>query len=170
MTFHDITAIKMLLIYRSLRFRHRLMEIENHILSLTMEFEKQNIIISEWEAEKAKNAGDRKWQRKQQRRQEKNKKETEYLVNRIKRKSKRDNEGKPSSGDSKNSHFQETKSGLNGEIADIPKIVIQPSISDNEDDNDDIVKGKLLKVSKTPHKNINSFATLSKLNMKISII
>ena len=37
------------------------MEIENHILSLTMEFEKQNIIISEWEAEKAKNAGDRKW-------------------------------------------------------------------------------------------------------------
>ena len=75
-------------------------------------------------------------------------------MNRIKRKSKRDNEGKPSSGDSKNSHFQETKSGLNGEIADIPKIVIQPSISDNEDDNDDIVKGKLLKVSKTPHKNI----------------
>ena len=117
------------------------MEIENHILSLTMEFEKQNIIISEWEAEKAKNAGDRKWQRKQQRRQEKNKKETEYLVNRLKRKTKRDNEGKPSSGDSRSSHLQETTSGLNGEIANIPKIVIQPSISDNEDENEDIEKG-----------------------------
>ena len=131
------------------------MEIENHILSLTMEFEKQNIIISEWEAEKAKNAGDRKWQRKQQRRQEKNKKETEYLVNRIKRKTKRENEGKPSSGDSSSSHSQQTKSALNGGIADIPKIVIQPSISDNEDDNDDIDKGKLLKDPKNPNKNIS---------------
>ena len=137
------------------------MEIENHILSLTMEFEKQNIIISEWEAEKAKNAGDRKWQRKQQRRQEKNKKETEYLVNRLKRKTKRDNEGKPSSGDSRSSHLQETTSGLNGEITDIPKIVIQPSISDNEDDNDDIDKGKLLKDPNDPNTNIicNIFET-----------
>ena len=147
------------------------MEIENHILSLTMEFEKQNIIISEWEAEKAKNAGDRKWQRKQQRRQEKNKKETEYLVNRIKRKTKLENESKPSSGDSKSSHSQETKSALNGGIADIPKIVIQPSISDNEDDNDDIGKGKLLKDPKNSNKIFqNSFANFLKLNEQISII
>ena len=136
------------------------MEIENHILSLTMEFEKQNIIISEWEAEKAKNAGDRKWQRKQQRRQEKNKKETEYLVNRIKRKTKRENEGKPSSGDSNSSHSQQTQSALNGGIADIPKIVIQPSISDNEDDNDDIDKGRLLKDPNNPNKNISTLTHL----------
>ena len=30
------------------------MEIDSHILSLSMEFEKQNIIITEWETEKAK--------------------------------------------------------------------------------------------------------------------
>ena len=38
---------------------HRLMEIDNHILSLSMEFEKQNIIVTEWETEKAKNKSDR---------------------------------------------------------------------------------------------------------------
>ena len=38
------------------------MEIDNHILSLSMEFEKQNIIVTEWETEKAKNKSDRyKW-------------------------------------------------------------------------------------------------------------
>ena len=36
------------------------MEIDNHILSLSMEFEKQNIIITEWETEKAKRKHDRK--------------------------------------------------------------------------------------------------------------
>ena len=35
------------------------MEIDNHILSLSMEFEKQNIIVTEWETEKAKNKSDR---------------------------------------------------------------------------------------------------------------
>ena len=34
------------------------MEIDSHILSLSMEFEKQNIIITEWETEKAKNKSD----------------------------------------------------------------------------------------------------------------
>ena len=37
------------------------MEIDTHILSLTMEFERQNIIITEWETEKAKNSRDKKW-------------------------------------------------------------------------------------------------------------
>ena len=36
------------------------MEIDNHLLSLSMEFEKQNIIITEWETEKAKRRHDRK--------------------------------------------------------------------------------------------------------------
>ena len=35
------------------------MEIDNHILALSMEFEKQNIIVTEWETEKAKNRSDR---------------------------------------------------------------------------------------------------------------
>ena len=35
------------------------MEIDSHILSLSMEFEKQNIIITEWETEKAKNKSDK---------------------------------------------------------------------------------------------------------------
>ena len=35
------------------------MEIDNHILSLSMEFEKQNIIVTEWETEKAKSKSDR---------------------------------------------------------------------------------------------------------------
>lgn len=45
--------------------RHRLMEIDNHILSLSMEFERQNIIINEYETEKAKNSHDRAWKKKQ---------------------------------------------------------------------------------------------------------
>ena len=35
------------------------MEIDNHILCLSMEFEKQNIIVTEWETEKAKLKSDR---------------------------------------------------------------------------------------------------------------
>ena len=45
--------------YSSLHSRHRLMEIDNHILALSMEFEKQNIIVTEWETEKAKHRSDR---------------------------------------------------------------------------------------------------------------
>jgi len=30
------------------------MEIDNHILSLSMEFEKQTLVISEWESQKSK--------------------------------------------------------------------------------------------------------------------
>ena len=37
------------------------MEIDNHILSLTMEFERFNIIINEHEMNKAKNAHDRSY-------------------------------------------------------------------------------------------------------------
>ena len=40
------------------------MEIDTHILSLTMEFERQNIVITEWETERAKNARDKKWRKK----------------------------------------------------------------------------------------------------------
>ena len=40
------------------------MEIDNHILSLTMEFERQNIIINEYETEKAKNLHDRNWRKR----------------------------------------------------------------------------------------------------------
>jgi hypothetical protein len=39
-----------------MKLRHRVMEIDNHILGLTMEFERQNIIVTEWEMEKAKSA------------------------------------------------------------------------------------------------------------------
>ena len=45
-------------------FRHRLMEIDNHILSLSMEFERYNIIINEHEMHKAKNIHDRSYGRK----------------------------------------------------------------------------------------------------------
>ena len=45
----------------SFYFRHRLMEIDNHILSLSMEFERYNIIINEHEMNKAKNAHDRSY-------------------------------------------------------------------------------------------------------------
>ena len=44
--------------------RHRLMEIDNHILSLSMEFERQNIIINEHETNKAKSAHDRAYKRR----------------------------------------------------------------------------------------------------------
>ena len=40
------------------------MEIDNHILSLSMEFERQNIIINEYETQKAKNIHDRKWRKR----------------------------------------------------------------------------------------------------------
>ena len=40
------------------------MEIDTHILSLTMEFERQNIVITEWETERAKNARDKKLRKK----------------------------------------------------------------------------------------------------------
>ena len=40
------------------------MEIDNHILSLSMEFEKQNIIINEYETTKAKEAHDRAWRKR----------------------------------------------------------------------------------------------------------
>ena len=42
--------------------RHRLMEIDSHILGLSMEFEKQNIIITEWETERAKTKSDHIYQ------------------------------------------------------------------------------------------------------------
>ena len=106
------------------------MEIENHILSLTMEFEKQNIIISEWEAEKAKKAGDRKWHRKQQRKQEENKQNGRSQRNRIKRKNKKDKDNHPSSAGLANSNG-DGKDKLNQHV---PKIVIQPSLSDNDED------------------------------------
>ena len=106
------------------------MEIENHILSLTMEFEKQNIIISEWEAEKAKKAGDRKWHRKQQRKQEENKQNGRSQRNRIKRKKKKEKVNEPSSAGLPNS-----KGAQNEELSHhVPKIVIQPSLSDNDEE------------------------------------
>ena len=106
------------------------MEIENHILSLTMEFEKQNIIISEWEAEKAKKAGDRKWHRKQQRKQEVNKQNGRSQRNRIKRKKKKDKDNHSSSAGLTNS-----KGAEKDEISQhVPKIVIQPSLSDNDEE------------------------------------
>ena len=38
------------------------MEIDSHILGLSMEFEKQNIIITEWETERAKTKSDHIYQ------------------------------------------------------------------------------------------------------------
>ena len=49
-------------------FRHRLMEIDSHILGLSMEFEKQNIIITEWETEKAKSRSDNIYERRKRKR------------------------------------------------------------------------------------------------------
>ena len=46
----------------SILARHRLMEIDSHILGLSMEFEKQNIIITEWETERAKTKSDHIYQ------------------------------------------------------------------------------------------------------------
>ena len=48
--------------------RHRLMEIDSHILGLSMEFEKQNIIITEWETEKAKSRSDNIYERRKRKR------------------------------------------------------------------------------------------------------
>ena len=114
--------------------RHRLMEIENHILSLTMEFEKQNIIISEWEAEKAKNAGDRKWHRKQQRKLKGDK--DLYKKNKVKHKKKKNNENKPSSASSTNSILLQSNGQIDELSKKLPKIVIQPSLSDNDEENE----------------------------------
>lgn len=47
------------------------MEIDNHILSLSMEFEKQNIIVNEWETEKAKTKSDRIYERRKKKRTKK---------------------------------------------------------------------------------------------------
>ena len=42
------------LLREQMKLRHRLMEIDNHILGLTMEFERQNMIVTQWEMDKAK--------------------------------------------------------------------------------------------------------------------
>ena len=44
------------------------MEIDSHILGLSMEFEKQNIIITEWETEKAKSRSDNIYDRRKRKR------------------------------------------------------------------------------------------------------
>ena len=44
------------------------MEIDSHILGLSMEFEKQNIIITEWETEKAKTKSDHIYERRKRKR------------------------------------------------------------------------------------------------------
>ena len=44
------------------------MEIDSHILGLSMEFEKQNIIITEWETERAKTKSDQIYQRRKKKR------------------------------------------------------------------------------------------------------
>merc|ERR1719211_787670 len=51
-----------------MKLRHRLMEIDNHILGLSMEFEKQNIIITEWETERVKTKSDHIYQRRKKKR------------------------------------------------------------------------------------------------------
>merc|ERR1719412_2688861 len=51
--------------------RHRLMEIDNHILGLTMEFERQNMIVTQWEMDKAKNKSDRLHEKGRKRRAKK---------------------------------------------------------------------------------------------------
>ena len=47
------------------------MEIDSHILGLSMEFEKQNIIITEWETERAKNKSDRIYEKRKKKRMKK---------------------------------------------------------------------------------------------------
>ena len=42
------------IVREQMKLRHRLMEIDNHILGLTMEFERQNMIVTQWEMDKAK--------------------------------------------------------------------------------------------------------------------
>ena len=119
-----------------LYFRHRLMEIENHILSLTMEFERQNIIITEWEAEKAKKAGDRKWYRKQERKHINNKQGGLPKKGREKRKKRKDPQNKPMSAVSNKSDSSKSKEENDQLSKRLPKIVIQPSLSDNDEDNE----------------------------------
>ena len=113
------------------------MEIENHILSLTMEFERQNIIITQWEAEKAKNAGDRKWYRKQERKHVRSKQGELQKKKSEKRKKKQDHEDKSMSAVSRNSSSSKSKAE-NGFLLNksLPKIVIQPSLSDNDDESE----------------------------------
>ena len=47
------------------------MEIDSHILGLSMEFEKQNIIITEWETERAKNKSDQIYEKRKKKRMRK---------------------------------------------------------------------------------------------------
>ena len=47
------------------------MEIDSHILGLSMEFEKQNIIITEWETERAKTKSDQIYQKRKKKRSKK---------------------------------------------------------------------------------------------------
>merc|ERR1719211_360512 len=54
-----------------MKLRHRLMEIDNHILGLTMEFERQNMIVTQWEMDKAKNKSDRLHEKGRKRRAKK---------------------------------------------------------------------------------------------------
>ena len=56
---------KLLLLIYNFFSRNQLMKIDNHILSLSMEFEKNNIIINEWEGEKAKKRNKSKGRSKQ---------------------------------------------------------------------------------------------------------
>lgn len=37
-----------------LYFRNKLIDIDSNILALSMEFERQNLVVSEWEAERAR--------------------------------------------------------------------------------------------------------------------
>ena len=47
------------------------MEIDSHILGLSMEFEKQNIIITEWETDRARNRSEVIYQRRKKKRSRK---------------------------------------------------------------------------------------------------
>merc|ERR1712130_599193 len=46
-------------------------EIDNHILGLTMEFERQNMIVTQWEMDKAKNKSDRLHEKRRKKRAKK---------------------------------------------------------------------------------------------------
>ncbi|TRY69133.1 hypothetical protein TCAL_02510 [Tigriopus californicus] len=56
-----------------MKLRRQLMSIDNHILSLSMEFEKNNIIINEWETEKAKRRHDKSYEKSRRRKKKKSK-------------------------------------------------------------------------------------------------
>ena len=47
------------------------MEIDSHILGLSMEFEKQNMIITEWETERAKSKSDQIYAKRKKKRMKK---------------------------------------------------------------------------------------------------